>query len=55
MSDGQFEREAMFLTGMDFFRSMFMKGIINEEEYRELLRRLAEKYDPPLGVLPLTD
>lgn len=55
MSDAQFDREAMFLMGMDFFRALLAKGIITEEQYRDLGKKLAEKYRPPMGILTLTN
>ena len=54
MSDAQFDRESRFLMGMDFFRAMLTKGIITEEQYRDLSKKLAEKYSPPVGILSLT-
>jgi hypothetical protein len=55
MSDAQLDREARFLMGMDFFRAMLTKGIIIEEQYRDLGKKLAEKYNPPAGILSLTN
>ena len=54
MSDSQFDREARFLMGMDFFRALLTKGIITEEQYRDFGKKLAEKYKPPVGILSLT-
>ena len=55
MSDTQFDREARFLMGMDFFRAMLTKGIITQEQYRDLGKKLTEKYNPPVGILSLTN
>ena len=55
MTDRQFSREMRFLIGMCFFCRLVPKGIINADQYKELMRMLVEKYMPPLGLLPLTN
>ena len=55
MNDGQLRREALFIASMEFFGAMLAKGIITDAQFKEMQRRMAEKYLPPIGILSLTD
>lgn len=46
MSDHEFRNEYLFSVTMGHVRRMLEKGLITEEEYREVSRRMKEKYRP---------
>ncbi len=52
MSDVQFDREAKFLMGINFFGVMLKDGVITEQQYRERMDKLVDKDAPLLGLLP---
>ncbi len=55
MNDDQLRREALFIASMEFFRTMFARGIITTGQYAEIEKLMTEKYMPPIGILSLTD
>lgn len=58
MNEDQFEREKLYQTTMNMFRSMLKKGLITEEQYAIIDTKMLQKYQPLLGTLfaaqPLT-
>ena len=49
MSEEQFDRELKFQVSMALVDEMLEKGIIGSEDYEKWLRRLTQKYNPPIG------
>lgn len=58
MNEDQFEREKLYQATMNMFRSMLKKGLITEEQYTIIDKKMLQKYQPLLGTLfaaqPLT-
>ena len=47
----QFEREKLYQATMNMFHAMLEKGIITEEQYNVIDKKMLQKYRPLLGGL----
>lgn len=58
MSKGEFESELMYCMSLSVAKSMLKKGLVTEDEYRQIDTILIKKHRPLLGTLlsenPLT-
>ena len=58
MTKEQFQAERLYQMSLSVAKTMFRKGVISEEEYKQIDTILLEKYRPILGTLlsgkPLT-
>ena len=58
MNEDLFEREKLYQASMSMFRMMLKNGLITEEQYSIIDKKMLEKYHPLLGELfaanPLT-
>ena len=51
VNEDQFEREKLYQATMSMVRRMLGKGLITEEEYRQIDTMFLEKYRPLFGTL----
>lgn len=51
MSDEQMKNEKLYQATMSMVRRMLEKGIISEQEYRQIDTIFLEKYRPVFGTL----
>lgn len=55
VNDEQFEREKLYQASMSMFRMMLKNGLITEEQYSIIDKKMLEKYHPLLGELFATN
>ena len=48
----QFEREGNYRVAMNVMKTLLLRGLLNEAEFRKANQRLIEKYDPVWGQYP---